>query len=326
MTFKNILFALLLTLFVVSVDGQVEKISYKNVSEKFKINYNQGKFDSIFMMFADVIKNALPLDKTKELLNGLKDQYGNILQMDFIKYENQVYASYKTKFDRNLIALNIALDNDSKINGLFFKPFKEDNLPIIKRNQTKLILPFKDTWFVFWGGDTKELNYHVVSEAQKNAFDFLIKDGSGKSFKTDGKTNEDYYCFGKEILSPCEGEIVLVVDGIKDNVPGEMNPFNAGGNSIILKTVNNEFLFFGHFKHQSIKVKEGQKVVQGQLLGLCGNSGNSTEAHLHFHIQNVEDINKATGVKCFFDNVIVDGTAKPDYSPIKNDKVSNPNK
>ena len=326
MTFKNILFALILTLFIVSVDGQVEKISNKNVAEKFKINYNQGKFDSIFMMFADVMKNALPLDKTKELLTGLKDQYGNILQMDFIKYENQVYASYKTKFDRNLIALNIAVDNESKINGLFFKPFKEDNLPIIKRNQTKLILPFKDTWFVFWGGDTKELNYHVVSEAQKNAFDFLIKDESGKSYKTDGKTNEDYYCFGKEIFSPCEGEIVLVVDGVKDNVPGEMNPFNAGGNSIILKTINNEFLFFGHFKHQSIKVKEGQKVVQGQLLGLCGNSGNSSEAHLHFHIQNIEDINKATGVKCFFYNIVVDGKPKPDYSPIKNEKVSNPKK
>ena len=113
------------------------------------------------------------------------------------------------------------------------------------------------------------------------------------------------------------------MDGVKDNVPGEMNPFNVGGNSIILKTINNEYLFFGHFKHQTIKVKEGQKVIQSQLLGLCGNSGNSSEAHLHFHIQNIEDINKATGVKCYFEKVFINGGIKPDYSPVKNEKVSN---
>ena len=62
---------------------------------------------------------------------------------------------------------------------------------------------------MFWGGDTKELNYHVVSTAQKNAFDIVIKDGKSKSYKTDGKTNEDYYAFGKEIFAPCDGIIVL---------------------------------------------------------------------------------------------------------------------
>lgn len=274
---KNILFALLLTLLAISVEGQVEKISNKTIAGKFKGFYNQAKYDSIFMLFADVMKNALPLDKTSEFLSGLKVQSGNILQMDFMKYENQIYASYKTKFERGVWVVSLAVDNDSKITGLFLKPFKEDNLPVITRNQTKLMLPFNDTWNVFWGGDTKELNYHVATVSQKNAFDFLIIGQSGKTFKTDGKTNEDYYAFGKNIVAPCDGEIVLVVDGVKDNIPGEMNAFNAGGNSIILKTANNEYLFFGHFKHQSIRVKEGQRVVKGQLLGLCGNSGNSSE-------------------------------------------------
>lgn len=320
---KNILIALVLTLLVLNGEGQVESTNNKNIAGKFKNFYNQGKMDSIFMLFADVMKNALPIDKTKEIITNLKGQFGNIQEMDFMKYENQISASYKTKFEKGVLAINISVDNDSKINGLFFRPLKEENLPVISRNQTKLILPFNDTWNVFWGGDTKEQNYHVESEAQKNAFDFLIIGQSGKSYKTDGKTNEDYYDFGKEIIAPCDGEVVQVVDGIKENIPGEMNPFNAGGNSIIIKTTNNEFLFFGHFKHQSIKVKEGQKVVRGQLLGLCGNSGNSSEAHLHFHIMNVEDINKAIGVKCYFDNLLVNGSVKSDYSPVKNEKVSN---
>ena len=268
------------------------------------------------------MKSALPIEQTTDFLKGLKSQAGKIQKREFVKYE-QTYASYKTTFERTVFAVNISLDNTGKINGLFVKPFKEDNLPKLERNETKLILPFNDEWTVFWGGDTKELNYHIESEAQKNAFDIVITDKNGKTFETDGKTNEDYYAFGKELIAPCDAEVVLAVDGVKDNIPGELNPIYVPGNTVILKTANNEYLFFAHFKHNSIVVKQGQKVKQGELLGLCGNSGNSSEAHLHFHIQNVEDINKATGAKCYFDEIIVDGELKKDYSPIKGEKIKN---
>jgi murein DD-endopeptidase MepM/ murein hydrolase activator NlpD len=178
-------------------------------------------------------------------------------------------------------------------------------------------------WSVTWGGDTKELNYHVESKAQKNAFDLVITNENGLSHKTDGIKNEDYYAFGKDIIAPCEGEVVLVVDGVKDNVPGVLNPIYIPGNTVIIKTPNNEYLFFAHFKQHSIAVKQGQKVSQGQRLGLCGNSGNSSEPHLHFHIQNVEDMNSATGVKCYFEKILVNGQTKDDYSPVKKEKISN---
>ena len=161
---------------------------------------------------------------------------------------------------------------------------------------------------------------------QKNAFDIVVTNEKGKSYKTDGKTNEDYYAFGKDIIAPCDGEIVLVVDGIKDNTPGILNPIFIPGNTVIIKTQNNDYLFFAHLKQHSIIVKQGQKVKQGQLLGLCGNSGNSSEPHLHFHIQNVEDMNSATGVKCYFDKIQVNGFLKADYSPIQKDRISNENK
>ena len=50
-----------------------------------------------------------------------------------------------------------------------------------------------------------------------------------------------------------------------------------------------------------------------------------TEPHLHFHIQNVEDINKATGVKCYFDKIFINGQVRSDYSPVKNEVISNVN-
>ena len=320
---KNLFLIAALLLATGGVFGQAENSTYETIAEKFEANYNAGKFDSIYNMFTTELQGALPLNKTSDFLNKLQSQAGKIIQRRFIKYENGTYAEYKTNFERALFAVNISVNSNSKINGLFVKPFTEDNLPTLKRNITPLKLPFIGEWTVIWGGDTKELNYHVENVAQKNAFDIIIKDEKGKSFKTDGLANDDYYAFGKELYAPCNGEIVSVVDGIKDNLPGEFNQAYSPGNTVIIKTASNEYLFFAHFKHHSIKVTEGQKVTQGQLLGLCGNSGNSSEPHLHFHIQNIEDINSATGVKCYFAKIKVNGQVKMDYSPIKSDKISN---
>ncbi len=322
---KKYLAIVLLTTFMNFAFGQTEKIATKSVADSFEMNYNADNFDAIFSSFSTEMQNTLPLDKLKEFLTGLKTQAGKITKRQFVKYE-QTYTSYKTNFERALFAVNISVDNNSKINGLFVKPFKESNLSKLVRNTTKLILPFKDEWTVIWGGDTKELNYHVESEAQKNAFDIVISNEKGNSYKSDGKTNEDYYAFGKDLVAPCDGEIILVVDGVKDNVPGILNPIYVPGNTVIIKTQNNEYLFFAHFKQHSISVKQGQKIKQGQLLGLCGNSGNSSEPHLHFHIQNVEDMNSATGVKCYFDKIQVNGQTKTDYSPIKKEKIGNEKK
>lgn len=319
---KKILTISALTILTTIAFGQTEKATYKSVADSFEKNYNADNFDAIFANFSTEMQKALPIEQTKEFLSSLKQQAGKITNREFVNYE-QTYASYKTNFDRALLALNISVDNNSKINGFLVKPFKESNLPKLDRIKTKLILPFKDEWTVVWGGDTKELNYHVESEAQKNAFDLVITDEKGNSFKTDGKTNEDYYAFGKEIIAPSDGEIVLVVDGVKDNVPGILNPIYVPGNTVIIKTENNEYLFFAHFKQHSIIVKQGQKIKQGELLGLCGNSGNSSEAHIHFHIQNVEDMNSATGVKCYFEDILVNGQVKKDYSPIQSEKISN---
>ncbi|MDR1962362.1 MAG: peptidoglycan DD-metalloendopeptidase family protein [Planctomycetaceae bacterium] len=319
---KKIL-TILLLIFVANITfGQAENDIYKVTADGFEENYNADKFELIFSSFSGEMQKALPIEKTKEFLTDLKFRAGNITKRELIKSE-QTYASYKTHFERALLTVNISVDGDSKINGLFVKPFRKSRSPKMERNITKLKLPFNGEWFVVWGGDTKELNYHVENEAQKNAFDFVIMDSSGKSYKNDGKINEDYYAFGKEIFAPCDGEVVLAVDGIKDNKPGQLNPVYIPGNTVIIKTENDEYLFFAHFKQHSIQVKQEQKVKQDDLLGYCGNSGNSSEAHLHFHIQDVENMNEAIGVKCYFDTIIVNGQQKTDDSPVRNEKVKN---
>ena len=316
---KNILILITFLSIFNTANSQIEKENYKQVSTRFVSFYNVDKNDSIVAMFSQEMNAALPLDKFSQVTAGLKVQFGVIKKLRFVRLQS-ASALYETTFDNAVLGMTITLNPKNEIAGLLFKPYTEAKEII--RNNTKMKLPFKGEWSVTWGGDTKEQNYHVESVAQKNAFDFLIYDEKGLTHKGTGEANEDYYAFGKELYAPCDGEVVLVVDGIKDNIPGILNPIYIPGNTVIIKTANGEFVFFAHFKQHSIVVKQGQKVTTGALLGLCGNSGNSSEPHLHFHLQNTEDMTKATGAKCFFDQLKVNGVLKSDYSPVKGDKIS----
>ncbi len=313
----TVLFFLIFTASLVS--AQQERVSFKNISTKFVTFFNTNNNDSIVAMFSAEMNAALPLEKFSQVTQGLKMELGNIKQIRFVRSQNAT-ALYETTFEKANLAMLITLNSSNQIAGLLFKPYSEAK--VIERNTTKMQVPFKGEWSVTWGGDTKELNYHVESVAQKNAFDILIRDSNGSTHKGDGQKNEDYYAFGQELFAPCDGEVVLVVDGVKDNLPGTLNPVYVPGNTVIIKTDLGEYVFFAHFKQHSIVVKQGQKVKAGELLGLCGNSGNSSEPHIHFHLQNVEDMNIAVGAKCYFEKIKVNGVLKSDYSPVKGEKIA----
>jgi murein DD-endopeptidase MepM/ murein hydrolase activator NlpD len=300
--------------------SQTESPSIALAAEKFQRHYNRDAYDSLYHAFSSQMQQHLPKDETHAFFGRLHVQAGKILKREAVQSSaNQVI--YKTTFERGVYALELSLDQEGKVSGFIIKPYQDDEFPMLERNISPLTLPFKGAWTVVWGGDTKELNYHVENGAQKNAFDFVIHGENGKMYQTDGRSNDDYYAFGQEILAPCEGEIVLVVDGIKDNRPGEMNPVFIPGNTVVLKTTANEYFVFAHFQQYSIRVSQGDEVKQGDILGHCGNSGNSSEPHLHFHLQNVEEMYKATGAKTHFERIFVNGELKMDYSPVKGEVI-----
>jgi murein DD-endopeptidase MepM/ murein hydrolase activator NlpD len=322
---RTLFFALLI--FVVPVFntlGQpVEQESHKAVADQFVKDYNAGDYEAIFSVFAPGMKDALPLPEAQKFFTAVKSGYRNIVEREFIRYQGGAVI-YRTRCERGTFALTLTVDANNKISGMYIKPYTEIDPPKMERTKTDLILPFHDEWALVWGGETPEQNYHFAAHpSQKHAMDFVIKDEKGKSYKASGASNDDFYAFGKELIAPCDGEIILVVDGVKDNKPGVMNPFFPTGNTVILKTDNLEYFIFAHFKQHSIKVTQGQQVKQGEVLGLCGNSGNSSEAHLHFHVQNVEDMNIATGVKCYFADILVGGEKRSNHSPVQNERVKN---
>jgi murein DD-endopeptidase MepM/ murein hydrolase activator NlpD len=313
---------LLLLLIIAShhINGQSVDPRFESVVGKFQQYYNQGAHDSIFSLLSPSMQQHLPPRENHSFFSGLKADAGKMMKREAVEIQPRE-VTYKTTFQKGVFAFNISLDDNSKINGFAIKPYFSDSLPKLDRNITALEVPFSGSWTVVWGGDTPEQNYHIDNQAQKGAFDFLIVGKNGKTYRSDGRTNEDYYAFGQEITAPCDAEVVMVVDGIKDNVPGEMNPVYIPGNTVVLKSAAGEHLVFAHLQQGSVTVRQGEKVKQGQVVGLCGNSGNSSEPHLHFHLQNVEEMYKATGAKVYFENILVDGELQEDYSPVKGQVV-----
>jgi len=140
--------------------------------------------------------------------------------------------------------------------------------------------PFYGQWEIYQGFNGK----HTHQEPWQHALDFYIVD-DGKSFRTDGVTLEDYFCFGLPVLSPVAGFVVKKLDSLPDNTPGEVDSENNWGNHILIRLNNGLYVLLAHLKQASIDIEIGAYVHPGQKLAVCGSSGRSPQPHLHLHVQ-----------------------------------------
>lgn len=189
------------------------------------------------------------------------------------------------------------------------------------QTKTSLILPFNGIWKVSNGGRTPETNNHANPERNSRsmlyAYDFRLEHtGSGDKL-------EDYEVFGKEVIAPADGKIIQVINGSIDVMPGERDRGVGVGNAIITDYGNGEFSVICHLKYESIRVNVGDKVKQGQVIGLCGNTGNTSEPHVHFHLQDGHFMHKANALPAQFKNIIVNGKIRENYEPIRGEMISN---
>ncbi len=285
---------------------------------------NAGDYPGTQRDFSKIMLDAFPLEKAEPFFKDLVANYGKITRLGPPRLTPPNQAVFPAFFERTVLDIRIILDHEDQIVGLWFNPHMAD-IPVPESHATVLRLPFAGRWQVVWGGDTRELNQHHDVTNQRYAFDFLGTDEQGKSYKNDGSRNEDYYAFGREILAPADGVVTDVIEGVRDNQPGSMNPYSAVGNAVFVRHRDYEVSVFAHFQQGSIRVRAGDAVKAGQVLGLCGNSGNSSEPHLHYHLQNTSVIQEGTGIKCFFDKVILTRGGKTlaerRCSPIKGDLV-----
>ena len=153
----------------------------------------------------------------------------------------------------------------------------------------ELELPFNHDWFVVWGGRTLEENYHASLGDQRFASD-IVQIENGTTFTASGTQNENYYCFGDTLFAPGNGQVVELENSVDENTPGETNKDQLFGNYVIIDQGKEEFSVLTHLMKNSIVVNVGDLISQGQVISLTGNSGNSTEPHLHYHLQNKPSI------------------------------------
>ena len=162
-------------------------------------------------------------------------------------------------------------------------------------------LPFDGTWYV--SSEHGYLDAHKRFLAETFAYDFLQIGPNGKSYQRDGRNNADYYAYGKKVLAAKDGTVVNVRADMAENVPGETtNVETPSGNVVIIDHGNNQFGYYAHLKPFTVTVKIGAHVKSGDVLGEVGNSGDSPEPHLHFHVMNNVDPGVGDGVPVVFEN------------------------
>jgi len=144
----------------------------------------------------------------------------------------------------------------------------------------KIYLPFNGEWSVYQGFNGKWTH----KGSWRYAYDFVIRK-NGKTYQNDGLFLDDYYAFGKPVLSPVNGYVVAKRDDLEDNFIGNVDRVNNWGNYIIIRSDYGYFVEISHLMQNSINVSVGDYVKVGDVIGRCGNSGYSPEPHIHIQVQ-----------------------------------------
>lgn len=140
-------------------------------------------------------------------------------------------------------------------------------------------------YYVAHGGNFKLLNHHRGSKSQSYALDVVQLNVLGMRAAGIYPTRlQKYKIFRDVVLSPCAGMVTSVVNDLPDLPPGEMDKKNVAGNHIVIRYDDSEvYVGLAHLMQGSVLVKAGDRVTVGQALARVGNSGNTSEPHLHIH-------------------------------------------
>lgn len=238
---------------------------------------------------------------------------------------NTVYSRF-SQFSKSKdpIFTAIVVNQAGEVELLQFRPAPPapGNRYVDYKDTTKLRLPFDGDWFVYVGGREIYQNANAYREAERYTTIFtVVKDG--RTFSGDGSKNDQFYCYGQPVLAPADGTVVLINNSYADNLPGRSEEIMPTGNRVLISHGHNEYSLLMHLKQESIKVKTGQKVKQGDAIAECGNSGNSPAPHLEYRLQDSRGRPLPQTVPIQFVDYVADGTAVPVGEPVRGQTVHN---
>jgi murein DD-endopeptidase MepM/ murein hydrolase activator NlpD len=198
--------------------------------------------------------------------------------------------------------------------------------PETHEQSTDLRLPFDGEWTVVNGSYEKAHSHSWGVYAQRYAYDFVVTDAEGWTHEGDGTRADQYRCWDEPILAPADGVVAEASDGHRDypKAGGRIDPLQRDirGNYVVLDHGDGAFSVFAHLREGSVSVREGERVDRGQRVGRCGNSGNSTEPHLHYHVQDRASFYTGMGLPVRFDDLRRDAGPGTDRETVARGYVS----
>lgn len=185
-----------------------------------------------------------------------------------------------------------------------------------------LDLPFRGRWLARNSPARRVPSHGTHLFGTTYAIDFLAVDERGRSARITWRTAvateapERFVGFGADILAPAAGHVVTALDVVADHAarrsPLTLLPYALGqagraraggtalaGNHVVIAS-GDRFVLLAHLQHGSVRVRAGDHVASGDPIGRCGNSGNSTQPHVHVQVTDAADQAQAVGVPMLF--------------------------
>jgi hypothetical protein len=148
--------------------------------------------------------------------------------------------------------------------------------------------------------------------AQRMAVDWEQLDASSRIYSGPREKLESYTIFGKPVIAVADALVVDTANDQPEQIPGQypagISLVQADGNFVILDLGQNRYALFAHMQPGSVRVRKGDHVTRGQVLGLVGNTGNSVAPHLHFQVMDGPSSLASNGLPYEIDSFQVTGS------------------
>ncbi|HWE27050.1 MAG TPA: M23 family metallopeptidase [Polyangia bacterium] len=286
-----------------------------------------GKYDAVAARFDSNLRAKIGPAQLQAVMDPLRTARGPAKELHVASPSGATTYVDVTWHTGAPSQITIATDSDGRVAGLWIRdrPAQPTNYETHYETKAALRPPFRGTWTAM-NANRDASNPHFTNANQQYAVDWLIvAGGNGKSFRTDGKRNDDYYAYGQDALAPAAGVVVTVIDGVPENPhpgDGEGDRYNVTGNQIVLDLGGGEWALFAHLIPGSMRVHAGDRVTAGQPLAKIGNSGHSTEPHLHFQLMDAPRLTDAHALPAKFARATVNGKVVTRAWPVTGDRVA----
>ncbi|MEW1722380.1 M23 family metallopeptidase [Streptomyces sp. NPDC093109] len=183
----------------------------------------------------------------------------------------------------------------------------------------EVAVPVAGRWSVLNSPADKVPSHGTHGYGQTYAIDIIAEPAPGARpafarFWPVARRSEDFPAFGEPLYAVADATVVRAADHRRDHLSRNSLPAvayllllesavremgGAGlivGNHVVLDLGDGTYAMYAHLQRGSLQVRAGDRVREGQLLARCGNSGNSSEPHLHFQLMDDPDLDVAAGI------------------------------